>query len=317
MSYSILSLLKHCRIHFFYVSLAIFFLATGKMHAQLQPQVRQLPNLEFQVWGSGGFAGSHYNVSGGTSSLQFGAQAGLGFAYFFHPNWAVGAGLEFGSYHTKASLYNGTTIAAPATDENGTIFEWQVTALGYQEEQRAYILNLPVTLQYQYFFSKTIGLYAKGGIKFGFPCYHHYDATATSLVTSGYYPATNTWVTYDPDLGFGSIDNYASSGNLDLNLSYSATAEIGAKFYLWEKLFLYMGAYIDYGLNAICKSDVNSLLDYQPKNISRYQSGHSMVKVKPLVNESKLLAYGVTLRLALGIDYERPKKVRRYECNCE
>jgi len=298
--------LKYTFKHIFCALLsAIFFLSASKVCAQQQRASSLLfthprPAPEFQVWGNGGLSGLHYSISNGTRSSQFGWQAGMGFSYFFHPNWGAGVGLEFAIYHTKASLSDTAVIAMPP----GNSLE-RLIAYRYHETQQVGMLNLPVFAQYQYPFDESFALYGKGGFKFGFPCYSSYDAAAAGFDYPDDYPVVGGQPT-----GFGT----SHDDDLNISTSYSVFAELGVKFFLSPGVFFYAGAYIDYGLNSVSKSDKPSLFNYLPPPIDDYQLNNSMVNVNSLVGGKHLLAYGITLRLAFSLDPERSIAARRYKC---
>jgi len=81
-------------------------------------------------------------------------------------------------------------------------------------------------------------------------------------------------------------------------VSYSATVETGLKQNLGDRSSIYIGVYLDYGLNNIYdKSENKNLVQYNPE--LPVQLGYNSVFDSSYANDMKLVSYGIKLRFAL------------------
>ncbi|MBZ9729945.1 YesU family protein [Salegentibacter sp. JZCK2] len=147
-------------------------------------------------------------------------------------------------------------------DPEGEEFVFRCQADDFSENQEVYFLNIPLQIEYES--PGMIRFYAAAGVKAGSVVDSKYKSRTTSLENSGYYPQYDVELT-DPEFaGFGEI-SVVNSVKSDLNLktNFVAHLESGAKLMLENSLSLYIGAFLDYGLNDI-KSDVSQdrLIDY-------------------------------------------------------
>jgi hypothetical protein len=111
-------------------------------------------------------------------------------------------------------------------------------------------------------------------------------------------------VTYEnlPDYGFVSEKAFPKAkSDIKLNTAYMASVELGVKSFLINKMSVYTGIYIDYGLNDIrSKEDVSdnaNLVVYQPQDPANFvynTAFHSYSK------QMKPFAIGVIARLTLA-----------------
>ena len=93
---------------------------------------------------------------------------------------------------------------------------------------------------------------ASAGTKVSIPVSPSYKVQSGSLTTTGYYSEWNVELHDLPQHGFATInDRY--TGDISLKTSVSAFAEIGVLKSLSERTSLYLGGYLDYGLNNLDK----------------------------------------------------------------
>jgi hypothetical protein len=305
--------------------ISILFLFIPEMasaQAYYNKSLRPRPEIYFQV--GGGPAGLQYSLSKGGSTMKLGAKGGLGILFFVSNHIGINLGLDFSAYHTNASLDNTVMLMSPELDPEKVPFEWRVLAGGYEEEQTAQLVAVPVTIQGQWPLYNTINLYAQAGIRFGFPLnISRYKSKAAFMITSGYYPETATELANMPQRGFGEIKDWQRDGTLDLAISYSAMLEAGAKFQLGERVFAYTGLYFEYGLNTI-RGDVDKpFINYQPDDIYKNTTSNSLIKSTALVGEDvHLMSYGIILRLSIALSSSGNNSMNStsksgYKCYCQ
>ncbi|MDR0295607.1 MAG: PorT family protein [Prevotellaceae bacterium] len=264
---------------------------------------------EFSINVGGGLSSLNFKPSVGKSTSGFGGEAGIGYHFFFSPKWSVGTGLNLALYNSKASFgtYNRITDALTLKNTN---FKFSYSMSNYKEEISAMILTIPLMLQFQT--PGKIGFYVAGGGKIGLPLNANYKTSIGSLTTDGAFP----WdVTYDdlPQYAFGNYQGVNQKTDMKLNPAFMLSGEAGVKWSLGS-MYLYTGAYIDYGLNDVRKDKPASLLAYD-KQARSYPSGFVYNGMaNSLSNKVAPLAIGVKLRLYLGsLFFKKAEKVEKVE----
>jgi len=227
------------------VSLLVF----GTLKAQYTKQY-----VHFDV--GGGLHNLEYNLQNGTQKGQLGYTADVAYSYFFKPSWGIKTGIGVQAYGAQSTL--NFLSATPAVDTDGDTYEFRTNYKNWQEEQHALFVEVPLELQFRHFFSKKVGLLASVGAKVSIPVLASYKTSGGSMVTTGYYSKWNVELYKMPQHGFTTLTN-AYSGNLSLKTAYSGIADLGCLYTLSKEMSLYMGAYVNYGLNNILTPDTKQI----------------------------------------------------------
>ena len=215
---------------------------------------------EFSFFAGGGLSDLKYDASAGKQKMDFGGQVGLGYQYFFCRNLGLGTGAEIALYNSVFNMDNLSTRYTTA-DMTGDNFEFRSTVSNYEEKQNAMLLQIPLMLQFQY--GGKHKFYIAAGGKAGIPLSGKYKSSSASIVNTGYYDYENYEYTTPEFMGFGTFTNKNAKGDLDFKTAFFASAEIGMKWRLSDKLSLYTGAYLDYGLNDIRKVETRHVTSLQ------------------------------------------------------
>lgn len=267
-----------------------FLLAANAVKAQQQ---------EFSIALGGGIQGIHYSLQHGDASLKPGFQLGFGYMKNLRTRWGVRTGVEAGFYQSKATLNPNSQFTSNETDSENSAFEYRIRANGYREEQKVWVVSIPLMLQFHPAFN-TNGFYAQLGIRLGIPVSKKYAASADQLVATGYYPDFNVEITDLPVHGFGTQNGWKGQGEYELKPDWSAAAEAGWKFKLSANNSLYAGLYIDYGLNNIKKAEgEGALLSYQPNGLAQSEA-KGIFSLRDETGNIRLMAYGIKLRMGFG-----------------
>lgn len=211
----------------------------------------------------GGFHNLSYTLQNGTEKGQFGYTLNAGYSYFFTPEWGLHTGLGLQSFNSLSTL-NFLSSTPNTLDADGVLYTFKANYLNWQEKQQVLFVDLPLEIQYKHSIGNKIGLLAGLGGKISMPIMGNYKAAGGEFVTTGFYPQYNVELSGMPQHGFSTFTN-GFSGNLSVKPSYMAIADIGGLYKLSEGLDLYVGAYVNYGLNNILKAD--SKLIYQPDGL--------------------------------------------------
>ena len=268
----------------------------------------QNPKHELLLMGAGGIGSIKYDVLGGDNPFKFGYQAGLNYNFFFAPKWGIGTGVELGFYNNKVTLPDGMHYVSRINEQNYDrgYFNYINASEGFEEKQTTTMLNIPLVLQFNTPAGAKTRLYALAGMKVGIPVKSTYKASADRMTTSGFVSFTDGGGYYmqdNPEAGFDTKQNWSNKGDLDLKTSYSVTAEVGAKFNLSHKLWLYVGAYGDFGLNDIKKTTANApLVAYNGSGIANnnFTSGNSILANPDYSGDTRLIAAGLKVRIGFG-----------------
>jgi OOP family OmpA-OmpF porin len=225
------------------------FLVTVSLHAQEKDQF-----LSFTA--GGGLHGLSYSALGGTQQNRLGYSFDIGYSYFFSANWGVRCGLGIQSSGARSTL--NFQSAESATDADGDHYEFGSKYTNWQEKQQVLFLDIPLVAQYRRAVGKKIGLLGSLGVQLSVPVHSRFKTTGGEIVTTGYYSQWNVELSDLPRHGFTTItDSY--NGELSLRPSYMVIADIGGLYTLSPKVDLYLGAYINYGLNNALRSDTKDI----------------------------------------------------------
>lgn len=265
---------------------------------------------EFSLYGGGGLSTLNYKVTLGEQKMGFGGHAGLGYTFFFSPNWGLGTGVELGLYNSKFELKNILNTQYTGVDNTETPpenFDFRSIISNYKETQRAIMLQIPLLLQFQS--NGNHKFYAAAGGKIGLPISKTYKSSGVSLQNSGYFAYEDFTYTEQEFRDFGTFTDRNAEGDLDLKPAFFVSAELGMKWRLSDNWSLYTGAYLDYGLNNAAKDKRSPLVEYnatQPTHYilnsvihSQYPSGN-LATAPSFTEKVTPLAAGIKLRLAFG-----------------
>jgi OmpA-OmpF porin, OOP family len=207
----------------------------------------------------GGLHNLSYDLQNGTQSGRFGNSINAGYSYFFTKHWGVQSGIGLQWFNARSTI--NYFSATPQVDIDGESFEFRANYKDWQEKQQALFLDIPLTLQYRHALSRKISLQGSAGGKISIPVGTSYKTTGGSITTTGYYAQLNAELSDLPEYGFATItDSY--NGKLSLRPSYMAIADVGGLYTLSPKVDLYLGAYVNYGLNNALKADTKEAYQY-------------------------------------------------------
>ncbi|MBS7229459.1 outer membrane beta-barrel protein [Flavobacterium psychroterrae] len=249
--------------------------------------------LSISVGGPGSFL--KYNTPGDVVPGN-GINAGIRYSYYLSESLSLGIGAEYQTYKSdvKFSSISGRYAATDAENEN---FQFRYTANGLRETQKLGYINIPVSIQFET--PGTTQLYLAAGAKVGFAVNGTYESKMENLTTSGFYPQYNVELFSPAFAGFARTNNVQTAKeDLDTEVSYSATFETGVKQKIGDKSAIYIGVYLDYGLNNIYdKSSNKNFIQYAPELPVQLQ--HNSVLESPFANDVRLVSYGLKLRFAI------------------
>jgi len=279
------------------VSLLVF----GTLKAQY---TRQYLHLDI----GGGLHNLEYNLQNGTEKRQLGYSVNASYSYFFKPRWGIKSGIgiqSFGAHSTLNYLESSRNV-----DSDGDAYDFQTNYKDWQEKQQALFLDIPLEVQYRKLFNSKVGLLASVGAKISIPLLANYKTTGGAMETTGYYSQWNVELGNMPQHGFGTLMN-SYSGNISLKTSYAGIADVGCILTLSKNTNLYLGGYINYGLNSILTPDSKQI--YQSDGVyNGIFESNQLTSVNPLAVGVKVgLCWQLKELWSVGL--KRNKHVQRYK----
>jgi hypothetical protein len=250
---------------------------------------------QFSVAAGGGFSHLNYDLKQGDLKQGIGVSLGVRYSYYLNNNWSIGLGTEYQTFSSTAE-FDRLQGSYMTTDSEGESFEFRYTAEGFEEKQNLQLITIPLNFQYEGL--DYPAFYASVGAKIGFAVNSSYETSIEHLRTSGYYPQFDVEL-FDPQFaGFGHFNGISQGKqDIDVNVSYIATFEAGFKPFEKEGRAIYIGLYLDYGLNNILKKDSNKEIIVYPETLP-VDFKYNSVFDSNQTEEVKVMAYGVKLRYA-------------------
>jgi hypothetical protein len=279
------------------------FVFTGAVSAQKSHKntYKNASQHELSLTGGGGIGTLRYNPAAGSRHAGAGGNVGLGYAYFFTPQWGVSTGIGAAFYNSSAKIaaFDGSyLINTPAGLPDDSEFTLSYRYEGFKEKQKAAYLQIPVMAEY-----RTTGaniFYASAGVKIGVPLKARYATTLASYTTKGFSDYTGLDYENMPTHGFSTYKNEATSGSLKTRVAIFGALETGMKWQLADRWALYTGVYLDYGFNNIRKNDsAERLLQYNEASPTDY-GYHSLIETDK-VSKMNLWSVGIKVRVAMGL----------------
>lgn len=225
----------------------------------------------------GGYHQLNYSLDNGTSKNYAGFSINAGYSIFFSQNWGFSTGAGIQTYKSTATI--NFLSKEPDIDSDGDAYELRTSYSGWEEDQKIYFLDIPLTLTFKSSLGSNAKLLASLGGKISIPVSARYTATRGTITTTGYYSQWNVELSDIPEEGFSTYDG-RPSGDLSLRPAFSILADIGAYFQISNATNLYMGAYSNYGLNNILKADTKSIYQKNGTYNGLFASNH-IDNVKP------------------------------------
>ncbi|MDA6070249.1 PorT family protein [Flavobacterium sp. AC] len=224
-----------------------------------------------------------------------GINAGIRYSYYLSEGLSIGIGAEYQTYKSDAK-YQFIGGQYNAVDAENEAFQFRYKATGLRETQKLGYVNIPIGIQFET--PGTTKLYLAAGAKIGFATSGTYETTMQNLTTSGYYPQYNVELFNPAFAGFENVNNLKTSKqDLNTDVSYSATFETGLKQNLGDRSAIYIGIYLDYGLNNIYKDKENkNLVQYAPELPVQLQYNSILDSSDSNI---RLVSYGLKLRYAI------------------
>jgi len=286
-------ILKNFRMKKTIIILAISLTGSGVM-------AQEFNRSEVSVNLGGGVSGFQTQPTEGSASQSWTISLGAGYHFFFNPQWGIGTGANFATYNGGISIADYATHQATTNNLTGDALDFMVSVPNYKEIHQAMMATIPLMLQFQST-GNTI-IYAAFGGKAGIPLSANNKANGR-ITSSGFYPIYN--VTYDNLPEYGFVTNQAipkDNTDIDMKTVFMASAELGVKRLLVNKMNLYLGLYLDYGLNDVLSrqsaaGNNANIVVFQPDSPANFVYNTALNSYS---KQMKPFAIGFTARLTVA-----------------
>jgi len=238
------------------LSLTAIFILLGLQIGQAQQEWRAAVGGQFYFAElAASEQGTFRSGSEPSVGLNLGVSRGL------NDNWSIHSGIGVSYIQTRNSFDNYSDVEN-TTDLEGEPFEFRYALTNYSEKQQSMLLSIPISVQYESSGSQT-RFYTKLGASANFFLGSTSTGSASDLTTSGFYERFNGELTAPRFAGFGQFNDIEfSQQDADISNSYNLFLELGIKEQIVPNHWLYVGVFVEYGLNDLSNNNGSSLVQY-------------------------------------------------------
>ncbi|MCQ2347713.1 MAG: OmpA family protein [Paludibacteraceae bacterium] len=248
-----------------------------------------------------------------------GALAQLQYAYYFHENWGVTAGVGFDFYSSKGVM-NHVYEWTDQSDSEGEKYIHRAEAKDWTEKQLMGMVNIPIGVQCQYPLNdNNLRLYAGAGVKVGIPVFATQQLGKGEVKHTGFY---EKWgMTMQEDLGnlgndrdfyTETTDAFTLGKQLKSKMvAASVMADLGVAIPVAEQIDVLVGAYFDYCLNDIKDGDQQPMGWKQPNfpEDKSYRQHEFMAEYPGMVAASEALRPW-QIGVKVGVQWHHKEKAK-------
>jgi hypothetical protein len=269
----------------------LYLLTFSLLLTSAQAKARRFPRHEYSFWNTNGISTLKYKPNYGNRNSRLGTLLGVGYTYYYHYNWGIHTGMEYGLYNATFHMRNfrdthtryGFDDLTPGWTGKDELIDYHTEFSIYSEHQQLQTINIPLTFQFQTPLSGGLHqLCIFAGAKLSIPIQSTYRVTGSTLYTWYYDYKSNQEFRPDPtgygtpyleDLGcFYNYPYTTERRPSQFKIAGSATLEMGAKWWLTKELSIYLGMYLDYGFNNISKQSTHHLFEFESEIIEMVSS---------------------------------------------
>lgn len=200
-----------------------------------------------------GYGSLGYGLNGNDNYVNgsFSALIQLQYAYFFTPNWGIGAGLWFTNYTSHAHIGGAYEWKGQTDTDYETGYDHTATVNRWRERETVHNLGIPVSAQFQMRKDDwKAGIFAAVGIAPSFSLSGRYKVLEGQISHSGYYPAWDLTLTDMHEFGTKTYtDAPEANGQLSVRPQVDFFADLGTLLPLNKQIDLFLGAHVNVSMN--------------------------------------------------------------------
>jgi hypothetical protein len=280
-------------------------------------QVSARSPYEFSIYGGGGYSfflfrpytekvpipRSDLSQSsvGKTSSSGASGDLGIGFTGFVNPQFGIHVGLGFSFYNVGVKVDSLKAYTEAIPNYKGSEYTWDLysTLSDYREKHQTISLSIPVMLHFQSAQSQSWnrradlarGLYGMAGIKLNILFKNTYESKVSTLYNIAHNLELDNWGDTQEFAGLGRFKGRSANGDFGYIQALLAV-EAGMKWRVADNMYLYTGAFLEYGLNDPSKNNREPIGEYTDPDALE---GLALLDFS---SNTHLMTIGVKVRLA-------------------
>jgi len=203
-----------------------------------------------------GLQGDNNHVNGSFSALLQ-----LQYAYYFTPNWGIGAGLWYTNYTSYAHIGGAYQWKDQTDTDYETGYDHTANVNKWKEREAIHNIGIPISAQFQMRKDDwKAGLFAAVGIAPSFSVSKRYQVQEGEIAHSGYYPAWGLTLTDMHEFGTKDYTNAPEAkGKLSVRPQVDFFADFGTLIPMTKQIDLMVGAYVNVSMNNANSSDKKDL----------------------------------------------------------
>ena len=200
-----------------------------------------------------GYGSLGYKLEGPDNRVNgsFSGLVQLQYAYFFHPNWGVGAGLWFTNYVSYAHIGGRYHWQDQTDTDYEQHYDHTAAVDTWREREAIYNIGIPISMQFQMRKEHwKAGIFAAVGIAPSFSVSKRYKVQEGVIDHSGFYPAWNLTLTDMHEFGRKDYkDAPQSKGKMSVRPQATFFVDLGALFPVTKQIDLLVGGYFNISMN--------------------------------------------------------------------
>lgn len=200
-----------------------------------------------------GYGSLGYSLDGTDNRVDgsFSGLLQLQYAYFFHQNWGIGAGLWFTNYTSHARIGGAYTWLDQTDTDTEQHYDHTATVLRWRERETIHNIGIPISLQFQYKKDDwKARLFAAVGVAPAFSVMKRYKVLEGDIEHSAFYPAWNLELRQMHEFQTKNyVDEPCAKGDLSVRTQVDVFADLGALVPLTKQVDLFLGGYFNISVN--------------------------------------------------------------------
>ena len=200
-----------------------------------------------------GYGSMGYELQGAQNYVNgsFSALLQAQYAYFFTPNWGIGAGLWFTNYTSHAHIGGAYTWLDQTDTDLEQHYDHTANVLRWRERETIHNIGIPISAQFQYKEDDwNARIFASLGLAPSFSVSKRYRVLEGQIAHSGYYPAWELTLTDMHEFGVKNYENTPGArGTMDVRAQVDLFADFGALLPMTKQIELFLGGYFNVSLN--------------------------------------------------------------------
>lgn len=208
-----------------------------------------------EIHAGGGYGSLGYQLSGAQNKVTGFVSAIIQaqYAYFFHPNWGIGAGLWFTNYTSFAHIGGAYKWLDQTDTDSEQHYDHTATVNRWREREIIHSAGIPLSIQFQYNQDDwKARIFAALGAAPSIAVMKHYQVVEGEITHTGYYPAWQLELKEMHEFQTKRYEQEAcAQGTLSIRPQIAVFADFGALVPMTQQLDLLLGVYANYSVNDV------------------------------------------------------------------